>query len=178
MPRFEAQVWVSGKHPYQVEVNAANVFAAKEQIVRRENVKEREVQRIFPIQEESSSSSSSGGDSVGSAALVGGICALAIAWWLLPWVASGAAGYGAYKVAKGRVSSVILAGIIAATGVGGFLGGKAIKGEFDSPTPAVIEEVKEVEEAKPLTYVDQTGETVADNQDNFRLLPDGSKVWY
>ena len=47
MPRFEAQVWVSGEHPYQVETNAANVFAAKEIIARREGVKEHEVQRVF-----------------------------------------------------------------------------------------------------------------------------------
>jgi len=59
MPRFEAQVWVSGEHPYQVETNAANIFAAREIIARREGVEEHEVQRVFPIKEESSSSSSS-----------------------------------------------------------------------------------------------------------------------
>lgn len=149
MARFEAQVWVSGELPYQVEVNAPNIFAAKKQIVRREGVKEHEVQRVFEIQEESSSSSSSssssGGNSEGSIALVGGICALAAAWWLLPWIASGAAGYGAYKVAKGRVSSAILAGIIAASGVTGFVTGKAIKGEFNTDT-ANTEQVQTVDE--------------------------------
>ena len=149
MARFEAQVWVSGELPYQVEVNAPNIFAAKKQIVRREGVKEHEVQRVFEIQEESSSSSSSssssGGDSEGSIALVGGICALAAAWWLLPWIASGAAGYGAYKVAKGRVSSAVLAGIIAATGITGFVTGKAIKGEFNTET-ANTEQVQTVDE--------------------------------
>ena len=177
MARFEAQVWVSGEHPYQVEVNAANIFAAKDQIVRREGVEQHQVNRVFEIHDDSSSgdssSSSSGGDSEGSIALVGGICALAASWWLLPWIASGAAGYGAYKVAKGRVSSAVLAGIVAASGVGGFLGGKTIKGEFDSPAPAPAV----VEEVKPSTYVDQTGETVTDNQQNFYIV-DGKKVWY
>ena len=148
MARFEAQVWVSGELPYQVEVNAANYFAAKKQIVRREGVKEHEVNRIFEIQEESSSSSSSSsssGNSEGNLALVGGICAIAAAWWLLPWIASGAAGYGAYRVAKGRVSSAILAGIIAATSITGFVTGKAIKGEFNTET-ANTEQVQTVDE--------------------------------
>ena len=148
MARFEAQVWVSGEIPYQVEVNAANVFAAKKQIVRREGVKEHEVNRIFEIQEESSSSSSSSsssGNSEGNLALIGGICAIAAAWWLLPWIASGAAGYGAYRVSKGRVSSAILAGIIAATSITGFVTGKAIKGEFNTET-ANTEQVQTVDE--------------------------------
>jgi len=127
--------------------------------------------------ESSSSSSDMSSGSIDPGA-VGGIVAIGAAVIFLPWIMAAGAGYGAYKVAKGRVSSAVLAGIVAASGVGGFLGGKAIKGEFDSPTPAVVEEVKEVEEAKPLTYIDQTGKTVVDNQDNFRLLPDGSKVWY
>lgn len=177
MPRFEARVWVSGELPYQVEVNAPNIFDAKKQIVRREGVKEHEVQRIFLIREESSSSSSSssssGGDSEGSIALVGGICALAAAWWLLPWVLAGGAGFAAYKVTKGRVTSAALAGIVAASGIGGFIGGKSFKGEFNSPTPAPAV----VEEVKPSTYVDQTGETVTDNQQNFYIV-DGKKVWY
>ena len=149
MPRFEAQVWVSGEHPYQVEVNAANIFAAKDQIVRREGVEQHQVNRVFEIHDDSSSgdssSSSSGGDSEGSIALVGGICALAAAWWLLPWVLAGGAGYGAYKVAKGRVSSAVLAGIIAATGITGFVTGKAIKGEFNTET-ANTEQVQTVDE--------------------------------
>lgn len=76
MPRFEAQVWVSGEHPYQVETNAANVFAAKEIIARREGVEEHEVQRVFQINEESSSSSSS--DSSGGDYDLGGIASLCL----------------------------------------------------------------------------------------------------
>ena len=133
-----------------------------------------------PSQSSSDDSSSSSSDmSSGSIdpGAVGGIVAIGAAVIFLPWIMAAGAGYGAYKVAKGRVSSAVLAGIVAASGVGGFLGGKAMKGEFDSPTPAVVEEVKEVEEAKPLTYVDQNGVTVVDNQDNFRIV-DGKKVWY
>lgn len=80
MPRFEAQVWVSGEHPYQVETNAANVFAAKEIIARREGVEEHEVQRVFLINEESSSSSSSfnSQDGGGGDYDLGGIAALCL----------------------------------------------------------------------------------------------------
>jgi hypothetical protein len=84
MPRFEAQIWVSGEHPYQVETNAANVFAAKEILARREGVEEHEVQRVFQINEESSSSSNS--DSGGGDISFGGIIALAafiFGAWLL-----------------------------------------------------------------------------------------------
>ena len=129
-----------------------------------------------PSDDDSSSSSDMSSGSIDPGA-VGGIVAIGAAVIFLPWIMAAGAGYGAYKVAKGRVSSAVLAGIVAASGVGGFLGGKAIKGEFDSPAPAVVEEVKEVEEAKPLTYVDQNGVTVVDNQDNFHIV-DGKKVWY
>ena len=78
MPRFEAQVWVSGEHPYQVETNAANVFAAKEIIARREGVEEHEVQRVFQINEDSSSSSDSGEYSSGGDYDLGGIAALCL----------------------------------------------------------------------------------------------------
>ena len=78
MPRFEAQVWVSGEHPYQVETNAANVFAAKEIIARREGVEEHEVQRVFQINEDSSSSSDSGEYSGGGDFDLGGIAALCL----------------------------------------------------------------------------------------------------
>ena len=140
----------------------------------------------------SSSTSSSSVDLGDSMAAVGGICVIAAAWWALPWMLAGGAIYGGYKISKGitgesvhslgkksnEKAALTMALIVAASGAGGFIGGKAIKGEFNSPTPVVIEEVKEVEEVKPSTYVDQTGNTVVDNQDNFRLLPDGSKVWY
>ena len=101
MARFEAQVWVSGQHPYQTEVNAANVFAAKTQIARREGVKEHEVNRIFEIDNSSSSSSSSSsggswfsgggsssgggesatlGESLGALGLIAGVIGI-IAFW-------------------------------------------------------------------------------------------------
>ena len=76
MPRFEAQVWIPGEHPYQVETNAANIFAAKEIIARREGVEEHEVQRVFQINEDSSSSSNS--DSGGGDFDLGGIAALCL----------------------------------------------------------------------------------------------------
>ena len=153
MARFEAQVWVSGELPYQVEVNAPNVFAAKKQIVRREGVKEHEVNRIFEIQEESSSSSSSGSsfsasDVEGSWALIGLVCAIGIAWWLLPWVLLGGAGFGSYKLAKNRVSgknaSLILAAIVSTSSIVGFASGTAIKAEYNSQNG--IEEVQTIDE--------------------------------
>ena len=153
MARFEAQVWVSGELPYQVEVNAANVFAAKKQIIRREGVKEHEVNRIFEIQEESSSSSSSGSsfsasDVEGSWALIGLVCAIGIAWWLLPWVLLGGAGFGSYKLAKNHVSgknaSLILAAIVSTSSIVGFASGTAIKAEYNSQNG--IEEVQTVNE--------------------------------
>ena len=153
MARFEAQVWVSGELPYQVEVNAPNVFAAKKQIVRREGVKEHEVNRIFEIQEESSSSSSSGSsfsasDVEGSWALIGLVCAIGIAWWLLPWVLLGGAGFGSYKLAKNRVSgknaSLILAAIVSTSSIVGFASGTAIKAEYNSQSE--VEEVKSLNE--------------------------------
>lgn len=80
MPRFEAQIWVSGELPYQVETNAANIFAAKEIIARREGVEEHEVQRVFLINEERSSSSSSfnSQDGDGGDFDLGGIAALCL----------------------------------------------------------------------------------------------------
>ena len=52
MPRFEAQIWVDGELPYQTETNAANVFAAKNIIARREGVEEHQVQRVFQIDDD------------------------------------------------------------------------------------------------------------------------------
>ena len=147
MPRFTAQVWVSGDHPYDCEINAANVFQAKKNIARREGVDESDVNRIFLVNDDddnsSKSSSFSGDDSDGMVALAGGVCALAVAWWLLPWIVSVALIYGTYKVSKDHVNSAALAAIVAVSGIGGFAGGKAIKGEFDAPTPAPIEEVRD-----------------------------------
>ena len=58
MARYEAQVWVSGEHPYQCEINAANIFAARKNIARRVGVKEHEVNRIFEMHDDDTSSSS------------------------------------------------------------------------------------------------------------------------
>jgi len=72
MPRFEAQIWLPNEHPYQVETSAANVFAAKEIIARREGVDEKYVNRLFLINEsqsESNSQNESGG-SIDSGGLI------------------------------------------------------------------------------------------------------------
>ena len=130
-------------------------------------------QDISNISEKRGGGSSSGGFEIGDTGAIGGAAIIAGAIIFLPWVLAGGAGFAAYKVAKGRVTSAALAGIVAASGVGGFIGGKAIHGDFNSPTPAPAV----VEEVKPSTYVDQTGETVADNQQNFYIV-DGKKVWY
>ena len=61
MARYTAQVWVSGEHPYDAEINAANVFQARKNIARREGVDESDVNRVFEIRNDDSSSSSSGG---------------------------------------------------------------------------------------------------------------------
>lgn len=79
MPRFEAQIWLPNEHPYQVETSAANIFAAKEIIARREGVDEKYVNRVFLINEsqsESSSQNESGGstDSSGLLGLILIIC--------------------------------------------------------------------------------------------------------
>jgi len=89
MARFEAQVWVSGQHPYQAEINAANVFQAKKNIARREGVDEKYVNRVFQVQEQTSSSSSpsfsSGGSSTSGALLIAGllILGLIITYWYI-----------------------------------------------------------------------------------------------
>lgn len=88
MPRFTAQVWVSGDHPYDCEINAANVFQARKNIARREGVDESDVNRVFLIDDDHSSNhSSSGHIDIGS---WGGIAVAAVVLWLLieftPWI--------------------------------------------------------------------------------------------
>ena len=89
MARYEAQVWVSGEHPYQCEINAANIFAARKNIARREGVEEHEVNRIFEVRDDdtssSSSSSSSSMDIGGSAAILGILFAIGVivAYWYI-----------------------------------------------------------------------------------------------
>lgn len=91
MPRFTAQIWLPNEHPYEVETSAANIFAAKEIIARREGVDEKYVNRVFTIHEDDSSSSSSrnysnsdidnsnAGDTGGVVAL----CAILFFIWLI-----------------------------------------------------------------------------------------------
>ena len=89
MARYEAQVWVSGEHPYQCEINAANIFAARKNIARREGVEEHEVNRIFEVRDDdtssSSSSSSSSMDMGGSAVILGILFAIGaiVAYWYI-----------------------------------------------------------------------------------------------
>ena len=72
MASFTAQVWASGDHPYDTEVNAPNIFQAKRQIARREGVEEHEVNRVFEIRDNDTSSSSSNNSNTD----VGGLLAL------------------------------------------------------------------------------------------------------
>ena len=91
---------------------------------------------------------SSSGDIDGSWALIGLVCAIGIAWWLLPWVLLGGAGFGSYKLAKNRVSgknaSLILAAIVSTSSIVGFASGTAIKAEYNSQNE--IEQVQTVDE--------------------------------
>ena len=88
------------------------------------------------------------GDVDGSWALIGLVCAIGIAWWLLPWIAAGGAGFGAYKIAKDRIKHkhayFILSGIVALSMTGGMIAGKAIKAEYNSQSE--VEEVKSLNE--------------------------------
>jgi hypothetical protein len=88
MARFNAQIWVSGQHPYQAEINAANAFQAKKNIARREGVEEKYVNRVFQVQEQTSSSTSSSssfgsGESSTGGWLIGGLVLISvvITWW-------------------------------------------------------------------------------------------------
>ena len=90
MARFEAQLWVSGQHPYQAEINAANVFQARKNIARREGVEEKYVNRVFEVQEQTSSSSSSSslfssGESSSGGWLIGGLVLIGaiVTWWYI-----------------------------------------------------------------------------------------------
>ena len=89
MPRYTAQVWVSGDHPYDAEINAQNVFQARKNIARREGVSENDVNRVFLVEEDDDDNnhSSSGSIDIGGA---GAIAGLVISLWLLveftPWI--------------------------------------------------------------------------------------------
>ena len=133
----------NGGNWIKVETEAESLGGAQDIFIAQYNLDPNH--DIKNIGEKWNGGSFGGGDSDSNLVIGGGICALAAAWWLLPWIASGAAGYGAYKVAKGRVSSAILAGIIAASGITGFVTGKAIKGEFNTET-ANAEQVQTVDE--------------------------------
>ena len=109
--------------------------------------------RVCKSRNSDDSSSSSGTDSGDSAALIGVICAVALAWWLLPWMLAGGAMYGGYKLSKkitgedidslgkgtNQQAAFIMMLIVSLSGFSGFIGGKAIKGEFNAPAPAVEE---------------------------------------
>ena len=87
MPRFEAQIWLPNEHPYQVETSAANIFAAKQIIARREGVDEKYVNRIFTIDEDDDHDTSSSSQILsGSEISLGGILGLLVffgAAWIL-----------------------------------------------------------------------------------------------
>ena len=89
MARFEAQVWVSGQHPYQAEINAANVFQARKNIARREGVEKKYVNRVFEVQEQKSPSSPSpsfsSGDTGGMVWLlgIGFVLYLLVTYWYI-----------------------------------------------------------------------------------------------
>jgi len=86
MPRFTAQIWLPNEHPYEVETSAANIFAAKEIIARREGVDEKYVNRIFTINEDNSSSTSNSSIDTGDTGDTGGVvalCAILFFIWLI-----------------------------------------------------------------------------------------------
>lgn len=104
MPRFTAQVWTSGDHPYDCEINAANVFQARRNIARREGVNEQDVNRVFLIDDghdhrDSGYNGGSGGNiDIGS---WGALAGIAVVLWLLieftPWILMfGMGGIGAW----------------------------------------------------------------------------------
>ena len=115
--------------------------------------------RVCKSRNSDDSSSSSGADAGSSAALIGIIAVLALAWWLLPWMLAGGAIYGGYKLSKkitgesidslGKKSNekaaFTMALIVALSGSVGFFGGKAIKGELN-PSAPVVEEVSPKED--------------------------------
>ena len=139
---------------YTEEVEAATSHDAESRVQRANPNCNIRVCKSRNSDDSSSSSSSSSGTNVeGSAALIGIIAVLALAWWLLPWMLAGGAIYGGYKLSKkitgedidslGKKSNekaaFTMALIVALSGSVGFFGGKAIKGEFNAPAPAVEE---------------------------------------
>jgi hypothetical protein len=147
MARFKAQVWVSGEHPYPVEVNAVSVFAAKKQIVRREGVKEHEVNRVFQIRDDTTSSDSnmSVPDVSGSMGIfILGATLFALVMWT-PWVLmllGGTAGtWIGEKVtrtsvdeARGKAGAILITLIMLGGGFG-FMKGHEFQTYVNSDTP-------------------------------------------
>jgi len=155
---WTAKVWLgSTGGEIDAEVNANNINQAREILERRYSLDPNDLNQIRNLKQKSnwSNSSSSDTDVEGSAALIGIIAVLALAWWLLPWMLAGGAIYGGYKLSKkitgedidslGKKSNekaaFTMALIVALSGSVGFFGGKAIKGEFNAPAPAVEEVV-------------------------------------
>ena len=83
MTRFTAQVWASGDHPYDTEVNAPNIFQAKRQIARREGVEEHEVNRVFEIRDNDTSSSNNSNTNVGGLLALGAV--LFVIWLVVEY---------------------------------------------------------------------------------------------
>ena len=104
MPRFEAQIWLPNEHPYQVETSAANIFAAKEIIARREGVDEKYVNRLFTIDEDDHDTSSGSSQNLsGSEISLGGILGLVLffgAAWIL-------VNYWPYVITIGVIGMII-----------------------------------------------------------------------
>lgn len=166
MARFEAQVWVSGEHPYQTEINAANVFQARKNIARREGVEEKCVNRVFEVKEETSSSSSSSSssgsgielDNAGAVGLVGLAVGAFVFFTFTPWILMLIGGAGGAFIAEkvtgqsieeyneneeggsNTKAAIVLVLSLILGGVG-FVKGTEIKKGFDAPsdTPSQVQ---------------------------------------
>lgn len=161
MPRFTAQVWTSGDHPYDAEINAQNVFQARRNIARREGVSEQDVNRVFLITEDDddrSSNSSSGSDiDIGS---WGALAGMAVVLWLLieftPWILMfGMGGIGAWigeKITgqsiqeyaesdddKGHTAIAVLLAMSLIAGGFGFVKGNEFKQFLNSDTTTEVQ---------------------------------------
>jgi hypothetical protein len=132
MTRYTAQVWVSGDHPYDAEINAANVFQARRNIARREGVKEHEVNRVFEIHEEEVTSSSNNmsapdvGGSMGLLMLGGaGVLLFMFTPWVLMFLGGATGTWIGEKVtrtdvgeARGKAGAILLTLIMLGGGFG------------------------------------------------------------
>ena len=165
MPRYTAQVWASGDHPYDAEINAVSVFQARKNIARREGVEEHEVNRVFEIRDDDTSSSSSGGGldvgSTGALVILGGglLAFFTLTPWIMmgiggaagTWIAQKATGYSVEEYADSKNTSetenkkamAIFCAAVLLGGIG-FVSGDNIKKGFDAEvnTSSTIENVR------------------------------------